>query len=357
MNSISKNLFAECMPFSARLAYLPQVHATAFATNGTKAMCLIPVHALFIAATLSLIGGCSSSGSKTSTPSTPPAPLASTLAVNTATIKDAAIFSVPVTKDKNGNIISTGTMTPYAETMVIASTASGNPTSLTLTGGVVTSVPAVTNVPGLTTPAIPDHFTGTATNGQTVTVYPRGQYVPATPGSPAIGLQYSNFGNWNMQGTAFGFTFGTFGSGTPTATANMPASGHATYYGHAAGISVSSNAIYNLNGNLTMAADFSAKTISGSMTGMQATLPNSTSTAAGAFNDITLAPVTISGTAFALGTATAGLQPAAALNPAGIAAGTAGTYSGHFYGPLGIEVTGVWSMSGGSVAGAFGAKQ
>jgi len=364
MSNISKSLLAGFISYSARLPYLlPQVPATMFAIKGARGMRLIPVQVFSITVILSLLGGCStwskvysSASSAAPTPSTPPGPVVSTLAKNTG-INDAATFSVPVTKDKNGNIISTGTMNLFAETMTITATDSGNPTSISLSGGVLTNVPAVTNKPGLTIPAVMDNFTGTATNGQTVTVYPKAQYVPATPGSPIIGLQYSNFGAWNMQGTAFGFTFGTFGSGTPTATASMPTSGSATYSGHAMGISVASNAIYNIHGNLTMTADFALNTISGSMTGMQAALPNSTSTAAGAFNDITLAPVAISGAAFTLGTATAGPQPAAGLNPAGIAAGSTGTYSGHFYGPAANEVTGVWSMNGGNVAGAFGAKQ
>lgn len=313
----------------------------------------------FVAITAALLSGCFASSGGTVAPvaavTTPP--VTTQCAANTTCIPDMSAFSIQTSVDASGKWTSTGTVTTLGATTstVARDPTTGAPTSVTITGGVSTTVAAQTNSDGDTS-LDPYRIGGTATDGQHVNFWKDSDSVQPTSASPTTGLQYSAFGLWDkypLNASTKTFTFGGYAGGG-NFTMTMPTTGSATYTGRAAAYELGNSMIYDLRGNLNLTANFAASTITGSMTGM--TAYDNTGAAAGLFNNVALAG-TISGNAFT-GTATAGALPAG-TNAAAIAAGTAGTSSGHFYGPAANEVTGLWGMSGGgvTVVGAFGAKQ
>lgn len=305
----------------------------------------------FVAITAALLSGCFASSGGTVAPvaavTTPP--VTTQCAANTTCIPDMSALSIQTSVDASGKWTSTGTVTTLGATTstVAKDPTNGTVTSITITGGVSTTVAAPTT----------DLYEarGTAADGQHVDFWKDvSQGVQPTSASPTTGLQYSIFGTWDKYpSNASTMTFGGYAGGG-NFTMSMPTTGSATYTGRAAAYVLGNSVLYDLGGSLNLTANFAASTITGSMTGM--TARDSTGAAAGLFNNVALAG-TISGNAFT-GTATAGALPAG-TNAAAIAAGTAGTSSGHFYGPAANEVTGLWGMSGGgvTVVGAFGAKQ
>lgn len=322
----------------------------------------VKIKTISIAVTTALLSGClaSSGGGGIAAPATAPAPgtpVTTQPAANTFYSPDAVTVTVPITIAGGAMATVTGPATVLGATTFTATLnpATGNATSATMAGAVDGSVPALTTLVAGTA------YTGVATNGQTVNVGNFGTLVPGTASSPAAGLLYSGFGMWEMYPTTAGaatYTTSVWAGGTQFTT-TMPTSGSATYSGMtdglvlvtAAGVSTP----YGIAGALALTANFATSAITGNITGTVA-IDGNTGMNAGAFNNVALAG-TINGNAFS-GTATAGALPAG-INPAAIAAGTAGTTSGHFYGPTANEVTGVWSMSGGGVQaiGSFGAKQ
>lgn len=323
------------------------------------------VKTISVLVTAALLTGCSSSGG-VMVPAT--GTQLTTCAANTSCGMDAVTVSMPVNVATGVGQVTTvtGSATVLGATTLTTTlnSTTKNPTSATFSGGVNTSVSLTPQ--DLTNPN-PGSFTGTASNGQQVLLTTFNKPNLAI-GLNGVGLTYSDFGEWSMKPTTTGAgtaSYSVWAGGTQLTSA-MPTTGSATYTGITRGISLVANTPYQLNGNLTLTANFTAAggTVTGNITGITAaTFPGNgipgtsgVTTLAGGFNSIALAG-TISGNAFS-GTATAGAVTAAGPNPAAIAVGTTGTASGHFYGPAANEVTGVWNMSTATVQamGSFGAK-
>lgn len=283
----------------------------------------------------------------------PGTPVTTPCAANTLCGGDSVTVTMPI--DANGN--ATGAAATIGTVKFDAALATGLPVSATISGAVNTTVPVLTLVP-LT------GFIGTTADGRPFQMASASNGIPTvspTLADPTPGLHYSNFGYWTMVPAAAvpgTLTLSAWAGGTQFTT-TMPTTGSATYTGVTSGTSLvnATNTAYDLNGVVSLTANFATSNITGSITRITATNTNGLiPVAAGSFNNITLTG-TINGNAFS-GSAAAGAVPAG-TNPASIAAGTAGTTAGHFYGPAANEVTGVWALSTGTVQalGSFGAKQ
>lgn len=321
------------------------------------------IKSIAAAVVVALLSACTSSGTIA-----PGAQTATQCAPNTSCGTATVTMSVPVNVATGAGLATTATGSATALgattlTMTLDPVAH-QPVSATFAGAINTSV-ALTQQP--LTSLNPGSFTGTAATGQSVLLTSFNSTNLAI-GLNGVGLTYADFGEWLMQPATAGAgtaTYSVWAAGTQL-TAAMPTSGGATYKGITRGISMVANTAYQLNGNLTLTASFTATggSITGNITRITAaTFPNhgmpgttGITTLTGGFNDIALAG-TINGNAFT-GTATAGVVTSAGPNPAAIAVGTTGTTSGNFYGPNANEVAGVWSLSTATVqaSGSFGAK-
>jgi hypothetical protein len=207
---------------------------------------------------------------------------------------------------------------------------------------------------------------GITSNGTPIAVFnhARGGTVSGTITDPMPGLSYADFGWWNTSSTTAGGvttdTIGYFGSGPMlNLTAAMPKAGTASYSGTFLGDAFDGASRYQLVGALGLTANFATASVNGQINNIAAydrVLPTPTTT----FNDINLAGK-ITGNGFA-GTATASSTSGtsgAPSNSTALAAGTSGTFNGHFYGPAANEVTGILQINSGTttVVGSFGAKK
>jgi len=258
----------------------------------------------------------------------------------------------------NGNISLQAPDIPYFSTQQTA----GNNQSVQFTASSFTQAPngtsaatslpygttqatAVSSIPGF--PSVP---------GDQVTLYRVGGNV---------GLQYSDFGEWatgqqtvtGASGTSVVSSYGVYGVGVATPTSQMPTTGSALYTGSAVGelsykpvVTGGGTAVTNVTpftGVTQLTANFASATMTGGVFGVRA----------GGFDvtNILFTGGTITGNSF---TGSAG----GGTNGAAIAlTGATGTFAGGFYGPNAKEITGTFSLSGGtnSVAliGAFGAHK
>ena len=144
----------------------------------------------------------------------------------------------------------------------------------------------------------------------------------------------------------------------------MPTTGTATYTGGAVGYvgqttgTTVSNHAAQFWGSSSVSANFATNALTGSITAINAySVGNGGSgqTLLGTINAITLTG-TISGNGFT-GTTAASATAGSAFNTTG----ATGSLSGGFYGPTANEVSGIFSLSGGTnhttLIGSFGAKQ
>lgn len=179
------------------------------------------------------------------------------------------------------------------------------------------------------------------------------------------GLTYSSYGVWATTDNDISGALrsaGVFATGVPigTGTAAMPTSGSASYSGKTSGfISMNSGERFKLAGDVSLSANFGANSISGSMTGMTATpLANGTLNASASAintNNINLSGGVITGANFAG-------QAVSAEHHSGVGfhiGGSAGLFSGSFYGPGAAEAAGTMQMTqpGMNIVSSFGAKK
>lgn len=176
-----------------------------------------------------------------------------------------------------------------------------------------------------------------------------------------VGLTYSAYGIWGTTSNSASSNLrsaGVFATGIGTSTNSRPASGSATYSGKTTGfVSMNTGEKLSLKGDVSLNANFGANSISGAITGLSATQLTAgtlnTNGAAMATNSISLRNGTISGNAFA-GQAVAVDGPH--TFPIG---GSAGQFSGNFFGPAAAEAAGTVSMTqpGMNIVTSFGAKK
>jgi hypothetical protein len=183
----------------------------------------------------------------------------------------------------------------------------------------------------------------------------------------AVGLQYSDFGEW-MTGqqlvtttttsgttTALVSSYGFYGVGVPTPTSQMPTTGTALYTGSAIGVlgytptGAKSQSIIPVTGVADIDADFATGALSGGIVGLRGSPAVGTPPA---LNNVVFTG-TISGNTFS-GTTGAG------TNTGNISlTGAAGAFGGGFYGPNAKEITGTFSLAGSGIQliGSFGAHK
>ena len=175
------------------------------------------------------------------------------------------------------------------------------------------------------------------------------------------GLQYSQFGLWVLNSSLLnsGSNYiGTYGGAlSPTPAGAVPTTGSATFNGLAVGSiqnapSNSISQVAGFSGDLTVNANFTAGTVSGSITGIQAYILN---VLKGSVNDIgiagTISGTNISGTTIVTGAPGSGYD----------ITGATGKLVGIVAGPTANEVAGSFYLSGGpnanSLIGSYGAGQ
>jgi len=151
-------------------------------------------------------------------------------------------------------------------------------------------------------------------------------------------LSYARFGYWidsSRVGANDVLEYSFFAGGLQTPSGAMPVSGTANYAGTSLGAVVDgANNLTTFAGRLQLTANFGTGAVSGQIDNLAGTaLP---------LDRITLGTATISGNAFAGGTATA-LQ---GVNTVGT-----GTHGGRFFGPQANEVAGTYTLDAGSLQG------
>ncbi len=203
---------------------------------------------------------------------------------------------------------------------------------------------AVASVPGF--PSIP---------GDQVTLYRVGG---------AVGLQYSDFGEWTTGQVAsatpntVNSSYGVYGVGVATPTGQMPTTGTALYTGSAIGVvgykantTATTTTVATVTGVADVNVNFGTKAVTGGIVGLRS--PSAGGNPA-YLNDVlftgTLAGNSFSGTT-AAGTNTGNID----------LTGATGKFGGGFYGPNAKEITGTFSLTaatnGSQLIGSFGAHK
>ena len=156
----------------------------------------------------------------------------------------------------------------------------------------------------------------------------------------STGFEYQSFGVW-AAGAGSG-TAGAFTVGSPTAVANIPTSGSASFTGKSFGVYGSSAGVYSTVSDMTATANFTNRSI---MFTTSNTINNDTKAAASGLNLIGSFAYNSGSAIFAGGVVSAG--------------GMSGVGTGQFYGPAANEIGGTVSLSGsgGVFTGAFGGKR
>jgi hypothetical protein len=153
---------------------------------------------------------------------------------------------------------------------------------------------------------------------------------------------------------------GIFFTGFQTPADSVPTVGTATYTGRTTGIvwnggfeGVGTAGMEELNGKVSLQANFATRIIDGALTEMGSGDPFD-----GSFpwNSVAVTGVFSGGQSTFAGTATA---ISTTSDSASLKANATGTLLGSFFGPFAQEVGGVWTLTDGmkSASGAFGASQ
>lgn len=240
----------------------------------------------------------------------------------------------------NGKVVTANMTNASASSVTVNSLSTDNSASLAVTrsGGTTVAISAVANGSTATVDTLAGGtITGTSliegvdASGDT-------EFVIIDPS--ALSMNYQNYGFWGEQGSASvdRISFGAFGSSANS----LPSGGAtATYTGKSVGMYVSAaDQPFITSSDVSVNTDFINVTVDSSSTKK---LHAVTALESSASNLDFTSTSTVSGTSFS-GTVTGG--------------DVAGTVSGEFYGPSGVEVGGVFSASGsgGDYFGAFGAK-
>lgn len=153
---------------------------------------------------------------------------------------------------------------------------------------------------------------------------------------------YQTFGSWETYQNNNVDTFGSFSAGAPTAGNNIPVSGTATYSGLTTGLFDGQTGFYVTKSDLTVNADFGARTLGFSTTNTREYSNNTPNTGLNM-----------------LGTLTYSSGSNSFSGIVNTNNGLSGTADGQFYGPRAEELGGVFYTQGGGeeYIGAFGARQ
>ncbi len=249
-------------------------------------------------------------------------------------------FGAPLTMSQTGTTIAVGAQTLLGQVQTSFDTSTA--TTVNRLGATVTE------------------YTGSVTSSTDSTA-PAASPATLRSYGTAVGLQYSDFGSWNVKNAGSGASeyaglyAGAVQGGAMTAV--MPTTGTATFSGGATGSVAQPNGTNlsaNFYGSASMTANFATGGITGSITGMQAYVGNSATTI-GTINAVGFAAA-ISGSTFA-GTTSVTTGSGTAFN----ISGAVGQVKGGFYGPNAAEAAGVFNLTGGNngitMTGAFGVKQ
>jgi hypothetical protein len=245
------------------------------------------------------------------------------------------------------------TVLPLRQSIVLYTNGAVLPDSGVELGGATLTYKGTQTVNGVTGPVfelnVPKMFV-------TQTLLPDGTGGPCCDFNDVNGkvtfLNYTMTGTWNAvnDGTTCAICTSMFVTGFQTPSANMPASGQATYLGNGANGSVSGN-FYLLNGPIqtgtisgsssNFAINFGNGQVTGTLSGLKAT-PVSATGVMGApqdWNQIDIAG-SLSGAVLS-GTTTTPSQPAGSL---GFGANSTGAIGGALFGPNAEELGAVWSL-------------
>jgi hypothetical protein len=165
-------------------------------------------------------------------------------------------------------------------------------------------------------------------------------------------LSYMRYGYWASRAPGFASptTLGLFHTGKQTPLSEIPASGTATYRGQTIGIAQAGPQDIRFSAPITLNADFSARSISGSI---------------GPLDGVAIRRPDILVSSVLPGIDLAGTIVANRFSGAASASGggtpASGTFDGTFYGPGAAEVGGAWNIAspGNTIraSGTFGAKR
>lgn len=170
----------------------------------------------------------------------------------------------------------------------------------------------------------------------------------------ASNLSLSTFGLWmRTDGASAVSRYGVFAFGaTTTTSAQMPTTGSGTFTGRAAGVydTFGTNADVTFSGDLTLSANFAARSVGGVISGITTRSVNSATT--GTMGNIVMGGGSISG-AFFSGTANGVGGGSTDIS------GLTGPFAGAFYGPSASEASGTFNITGstGNVIGSFGTRR
>jgi len=282
-------------------------------------------------------GGGGGGGGAASGVSPGPAPATQTTTTGAATVPAAAVAAT----------FANGALAPPAidpgEQSTLTTSESQNTITLTLVTGGAAYTHTFSGQNVLTTPAFLSGFSALGD----------GTPVPTDVLVLDASLSYAVYGEWEHDNdtTASSGLIAGFATGAQTPAANMPISGTAAYSGRAIGGLSSGGTTYALAGTSSFAADFGARTVTGTMA-LNATPDGGTTV--GFWNTVTFGAAIAAGTNQFAGTASAPAATGIVATPA-----MAGTATGNFYGPQANELAGEWALTGsGAVAlGSFGGSQ
>jgi hypothetical protein len=172
-------------------------------------------------------------------------------------------------------------------------------------------------------------------------------------------LDYTAYGYWLIQspvanGASSDLGGGTWLTGFVTPPGSVPVTGGASYSGHIAGLfDEGSGSMALVRGGIQVQADFAARSVSGTITGIQF---GSDTFMYGPMNDIAFSATLDPAQNLFRGTTRVVTFPA---GPTAFTADASGVVAGRFFGPSANEVGGVWTLSDASrrLIGSFGAAR
>jgi hypothetical protein len=309
--------------------------------------------AIVAALACALTAACSSGGGGGSAPVVQTAAAPTNLPPNEYKVPDTATLGInaPVLATGNTTLgtMPVNTVLPLRESIVLYTNNGVLPDSNAELGGATLTYKGTQTANGVTGPVfqfdVPKMFV-------TQTLLPDGTGGPCCGFNDVNGkvnlLNYTMTGTWNAvnDGTTCAVCTSMFVTGFQTPSANVPASGQATYLGNGANGSVSGAVFAAETGTISgssssFAVNFNNGQVTGTLSGLKVT-PVSAAGVAGTPQDWNQINITgsLSGAVLS-GTTSTPSQPAGSL---GFAANSTGTIGGALFGPNAEELGAVWSL-------------
>ena len=309
--------------------------------------------AIVAALACALTAACSSGGGGGSAPVVQTAAAPTNLPPNEYKVPDTATLGInaPVLATGNTTLgtMPVNTLLPLRESIVLYTNSGVLPDSNAELGGATLTYKGTQTVNGVTGPVfqldVPKMFV-------TQTLLPDGTGGPCCGFNDVNGkvnlLNYTMTGTWNAvnDGTTCAVCTSMFVTGFQTPSANVPASGQATYLGNGANGSVSGAVFAAETGTISgssssFVVNFNNGQVTGTLSGLKVT-PVSAAGVAGAPQDWNQINITgsLSGAVLS-GTTSTPSQPAGSLS---FAANSTGTIGGALFGPNAEELGAVWSL-------------